>query len=54
LKKTLKGHKSGSDEDLQDVAVQWFQQQLKQFFAETIHQLVCQWDAYLKAHGDYF
>jgi hypothetical protein len=34
--------------------VLWFQQQPREFFVERIHWLVCQWDACLNAHVDYF
>jgi hypothetical protein len=37
----------------QAVVRQWFQQQPK-FLAERNHQMVCQWDACMNAHGDYF
>jgi histone-lysine N-methyltransferase SETMAR len=53
LKKVLKGHKFGLEEDIKAVVVQWFQQQPGEFFAEGFHQLVHQWDACIRNHGDY-
>jgi hypothetical protein len=45
LKKALKGHRLGSDEDIKATVLQWFQQQPKEFSVEGIHWLVHQWDA---------
>jgi histone-lysine N-methyltransferase SETMAR len=53
LKKVLKGHRFRSGEDIKAVVVQWFQQQPREFL-DGIHQLMCQWDACLNAHEDYF
>jgi hypothetical protein len=47
LNKVLKGHRLGSDKDVMTVILEWFQQQPREFFTEGIHQLVCQWDAWL-------
>jgi hypothetical protein len=42
------------NKDVQVAAVQRFQQRHSHFFAEGIDRLVCQRDACLSAHGDYF
>jgi hypothetical protein len=43
-----------SDENVKSVMVQWFQQQPREFFAETHHWLVPQCDASLNIQGYYF
>jgi hypothetical protein len=53
LKKVLKGHRFGSDEDMKTTLVQWFQQQPKELYVEGIHLLVHLWNACL-THGDCF
>jgi hypothetical protein len=45
IKKILKGLRLRWDEDARAVVAQRFQQQPREFFAERIHQLMCQWDA---------
>lgn len=54
LKKNIKGPKYWGQVKLLSVVVQWLQQQPTGFSAEGIHQLICQWDIHLTAHGDYF
>jgi hypothetical protein len=51
-KKPLEGCRSRSETQGHPV-LQWFQQQLKEFFIEEIHQLVCKWDACLKMLGGF-
>jgi hypothetical protein len=41
------------DEDVKAMVVQWFQQQVREFFVVVIHWLVLQLDICLNAHGDY-
>jgi hypothetical protein len=53
VKKALKDHRFRSDK-VKVAVVHWFQQQVREFFADWIHRLVRQWDACLNAHGDYF
>jgi hypothetical protein len=50
----LNGHIFGLDKDVKAAVVQCFQQELREFFAEGIYQLVHQWNACLSAYGDYF
>jgi hypothetical protein len=40
-----------SDKDIKAMVVQWFQLQLREFFAQGIRQLLCQWNACLSARG---
>jgi hypothetical protein len=51
LKKALKSRRLWSEEDVNSVMVQWFQQQHTECFAEGVHRLVSQRDACL---WDYF
>jgi hypothetical protein len=54
LKKVLKGHRFGLNKYVKAAAVQWFQQQPREFLEDGIHQLVFQWSACRNTHGDYF
>jgi hypothetical protein len=47
-------HSFGLDEDIKVAGVNWIQQQPSKSCAGRIHQLVCQWDTSLNAHGVYF
>lgn len=42
------------DKDVRTATVRCFQQQPRQFLAEEIHCVGCEWDACLNIHGDYF
>jgi hypothetical protein len=44
----------GSDEDVNAMIVQWFQQQPRMLFVEGIHWLVLKWEAFINTQGDYF
>jgi hypothetical protein len=57
LKKNIKGPKYLGQ--MLSMLVLWLQQQQQQqqqptsYSVEGIHQLICQWDTHLTAHGDY-
>lgn len=54
LKEELTDQRSGYGKDVNITMVQWLQQQSRNFFADRIHQLLHQWDAWLNTHGKYF
>jgi hypothetical protein len=54
LEIALKGHRFGLDKYIEAMAMQCFQQKPREFFADGVQCLVCQWDAYLRVCGDYF
>jgi histone-lysine N-methyltransferase SETMAR len=53
LKKTLKGRRFNSDEEVCEAVEQWFIQQPVSFFAEGITKLVQHWDKCLNSGGQY-
>jgi hypothetical protein len=55
LKRNIKGPIYLGQVKMLSVVMQWLQQQHPtSFSAKGIHQLICQWDIHLTAHGDYF
>jgi hypothetical protein len=55
IRKMLKGCRFELEENIKAMVLQWFQQQqLREFFVEGIHQLVCKWVACPYPHGEYF
>ena len=53
LKKSLKGRRLASNEEVKDTVEEWFRTQLHSFFTDGIHRLVQEWDNYLNQYGDY-